>query len=211
MNRAIPISIAALAVVGSSACSTRPALKITEVAGGTVELYLDESRSQNLDRLSLQVETGAGYSESASLVGTMPGESFLVVFEEIGYSGGPVAATYSDPFTGDRCSGIKMAENTFGWNQGGTSFAFRLSGRSSRVGGLAGLFQRRWQIDDVVTFGTRPRPSIGGSFTEDTTVPVGLPVPPGSVSRSWAAGAPIDNDLESDWGNKFPSFCRETQ
>jgi hypothetical protein len=201
-----------IALAGSAGCTAHPRLKLTEVAGGTVELYLDRQDQFNLSRLSLKVETATGYSNSFNLLGTMPGRSYLVIFEEVGYTGQPASATYVDPFSSIQCSGIKVAENFFGWNLGGTSFAFRLSGDSGRgPGGIPGLFFSRWEVDDVVTFGTRPRPAVGGNFTEDTTAPISLPVPPGTVSRTWGPNGPIDNDLESDWRNAFPTFCAQTQ
>ena len=80
-----------------------------------------------LGRLSLSIKT-ANYDHSLGLVSTIAARSYLVIFEEPGYSDQPAVATYTDPNTGAQCSGIKVAESSFGWNLGNTSYAFRLSG-----------------------------------------------------------------------------------
>jgi hypothetical protein len=86
-----------LTMILLAGCTAHPRVKLTEVAAGTVEIYLDRQSSFDVSRLSLRVETGAGHSNSFNLLGTMSGRSYLVVFEENGYAGQPVPATYVDP------------------------------------------------------------------------------------------------------------------
>ena len=212
MIRVVVILAVGIVVVTSFlGCTPHPKLKITEVAPGAVEIYLDDPNTLDLSRVTLTSATGASFSNTLNLIGTMAARSYLVVYEEAGYTGQPVAATYTAPLTSVQCPGIKLSEDSFGWNLGNTNFAFRLSGSSGRgPSGIAGLFYRHWDSDDVVRIGTRPRPQIGGNFTEDTSTPVPLPFPPGTVSRNWGPNGPIDNDLESNWHAALPSWCSQT-
>ena len=208
MIRSIIICALGVIVLIGSGCTTYSGLRLTEVAGGTVELYLEQSNQLDFGIFgtSLEVKTEDGHNNSLNLLGAMPGGSYLVVFEEIGYTGQPVSVTYTDPFSNAQCAGIKVAESFFGWVPGATSFAFRIAGD------LTNFYGVRIIVDDVVTFGTRPRPSIGGSFTEDTSLPVSLPPFSRSMSRKWgASGSIMDNKSESDWESAFPTFCGPTQ
>jgi uncharacterized protein YbjT (DUF2867 family) len=54
-----------------------------------------------------------------------------------------------------------------------------------------------------------PRPSIGGSFTEDTPAPLNLSGT-GTLGREWSPTGPIDGDLESDWRAGARSFGAPT-
>jgi len=210
MRRILPGLLGVLAVISVSGCTNNRRLLITEWFPEVVELYLDEPTGNTLNLAPYSMNVVAkvdlnpnvpepDYSGTADLVGTITGGSYLVVFEEFGYRGTPVAGTYTDPVTGRQLPGIKVKEGFFGWNQGGASTSLRVSGVSRGPGGIAGLFSARQRVDDVLKIGGRPRPSIGGTFTEDTSAPVTLPQAPRTMGRKWGPNGPIDNDLESDW------------
>lgn len=177
-------------------------LIITEWFPNAVELYLDEPAGTTLDLTGIALEVRArvdldpnvdepDHQARVELFGTIRGGEFLVVFEGYQYSGDPVAEIYTDaPYIGGNvhAPGIKVRDNFFGWNFGGTSTSLRVFGTSS--GGL---------VDDVVKLGSRPRPAIGGTFQEDTPAEVPLPWAPNTLGRLWGPSGPLDNDRESDW------------
>jgi hypothetical protein len=181
-------------------------LLITEWRPETVEIYLDEIPGRTLDLADYAIAVKAkvdlirdvdepDYEARANLVGNISGGEFLILFEEFGYSGPPITGTFTDPRTGSPVPGIKLPENFFGWNRGGASTALRLSGQG-----------RDGVVDDLMLIGDRPRPSLGGSFIEDTSSAMRLPLPPGpggsqtrTLSRKWNSQHPVDNDKESDW------------
>jgi hypothetical protein len=189
--------------------SQNPKLEITEIAPGVTELYLDDPDSLDLGvgGATLEVKT-ANYDKTLNLPGAMGARTYLVIFEKSGYTGPPVAMMFTDRFTSRQCPGIQIAENSFGWNLGGTSFAYRLHGNNGYPGGISNFFWRHWETDDAVTFGTRPRPVIGGNFIEDTSAPNPIPAAPGTLVRKWGPNGPIDNDRESDWkGSLVNTLC----
>ncbi|MBZ4417511.1 hypothetical protein [Myxococcus sp. RHSTA-1-4] len=203
-------AVGVLLLVALAGCTQRRGLVITEWFPEVVELYLDEPASETLDLSPFSIQVRArqdlnpnvdepDYANQAGLLGTMSGGSYLVIFEEFGYSGPPVSSTYTDPVTARQVPGIKVAEGFFGWNLGGASTSLRISGVTRGPGGIAGLFHVRQSVDDVLLLGGRPRPSIGGDFTEDTPSPVPLPLAPQTMGRKWGPGGPLDNDVESDW------------
>jgi hypothetical protein len=191
---------------GVSASLTPRRLLITEWRPETVEIYLDEIPGRTLDLADYAIAVKAkvdlirdvdepDYEARANLVGNISGGEFLILFEEFGYSGPPITGTFTDPRTGSPVPGIKLPENFFGWNRGGASTALRLSGQG-----------RDGVVDDLMLIGDRPRPSLGGSFIEDTSSAMRLPLPPGpggsqtrTLSRKWNSQHPVDNDKESDW------------
>jgi hypothetical protein len=199
---------------GLSGCgSQNPKLEITEIAPGLTELYLDDPDSLDLGAggTTLEVKT-ANSDKTLNLPGMMGARTFLVIFETSGYTGPPVPMMFNDPFTGRQCPGIQIAENSFGWNLGGTSFAYRLQGNNGYPGGISNFFWRHWEADDTVTFGTRPRPVIGVTFVEDTSLPNSIPRSPGSLARKWGPNGPIDNNRESDWkGSLVETLCSPSQ
>ncbi|MDQ3697939.1 MAG: hypothetical protein M3373_07935 [Gemmatimonadota bacterium] len=197
-------------VVALVGCSRDRELLMTEWFPEVVELYLDEPAGSTLDLSHYSMSVNAkqdlipnvaepDYSNSVRLVGTISGGSYLVVFEEFGYTGPPVAGTYTDPVSMRQIPGIKVGEGFFGWNLGGASTSLRVSGVSRGPGGIAGIFYTRQRVDDVLKIGGRPRPSIGGDFIEDTPAFLPLPLAPQTLGRKWGPTGPIDNDLESDW------------
>lgn len=188
-------------------CSNHIKLEITEMSEGFLELYLDEPNDVDLSLCTLEVAADPGYTNSLQLTGTMPADSYIVVWEEPGYTGPPVSAMYINPnVPNQQCAGIKVQEYFFGWNLRGNSFAVRISGDWSNFYGV------KQKVDDKLAFGRRPRPALGGTFTEDTQLPLQVPNPPiGAIGRKWMGGNPIDNNLESDWKTDFISVCAPTQ
>jgi hypothetical protein len=205
----------------SSGCNRNRRLLMTEWFPEVVELYLDEPAGNTLNLAGFSIDVNAkvdlnpnvaepDYSNAADLVGTISGGQYLVIFEEFGYTGPPVTATYTDPVSARQIPGIKVKEGFFGWNLGGTSTSLRISGASRGPGGIAGLFYVRQRVDDVLKIGGRPRPAIGGTFTEDTPSPVPLPLAPQTMGRKWGPNGPLDNNLESDWRAGLSTFGSPT-
>lgn len=223
MTLPLPLrAVGVLLLLTLAGCSQRRGLLITEWFPEVVELYLDEPASESLDlsQFSLQVQARQDlipnvdepdHRNQVDLLGTLSGGSYRVIFEESGYTGPPVASTYTDPVTTRQVPGIKVEEGFFGWNLGGASTSLRISGTTRGPGGLAGLFYVRDFVDDVLRLGGRPRPSLGGGFTEDTPAPVPLPVPPQTLGRKWGPDGPLDNDLESDWRPGSRTFGEPTR
>lgn len=204
------IASVVIALAGLAGCSTQPKLLITEVDLYRVELYLDQRNDFPLDRITLDIATTGGHQGSVSLLGSIPGQGFLVVFEDATHSGPPVSERYLDPLTRAECTGIKVAAGTIGLNLG-DSLTLRLAGDSGRgPGGIGGLFHSRWSLDDTVSAGPRPRPVLGGYFVEDTTTSLELHLPPIGISRSWQTSGPVDNNRESDWLRALATFCNRT-
>ncbi len=72
-------------------------------------------------------------------------------------------------------------------------------------------------MDDVVLFGPRPRPAIGGNFLEDGSLGNDSPEAAGSpqsqqgtVSRRFPGGTAQDTDAEQDWRSRWESFGAPT-
>ena len=221
MRSPLLCAIGIMSVAPLSGCTQTRKLLITEWWPEVVELYLDEPANKTLDLTPFSMNVQAkvdlipnvnepDYTGTARLVGRITGGSYLVIFEEFGYTGSPVAGTYTDPVSTRQVPGIKVKQGFFGWNLGGASTSLRVSGVSRGPGGIAGLFAVRERVDDVVKIGTRPRPSIGGDFTEDTPSALPLPNPPQTMGRKWGPNGPIDNNLESDWRAGPRSFGAPT-
>lgn len=213
MSRYLVALVVAVSALTTAACQTiYPELKITEVANGTVELYLNQSDALGLSDISLSVATSNGHTNDIRLMGILAGNSYLVLFEEPGYTGVPVSTTFEEPVWHRQCPGIKLPENALGGMQLNMGYAMRIEGGSGRgPNGIAGLFFQRWDVSDVVAFGTRPRPSLGGQFVEDTATPVGVPIAGGlALARKWDSSGPIDHGLESDWVLSLVSLCTAT-
>jgi hypothetical protein len=188
------------AAFGVGASAARRRLLITEWFPEMVELHLDEPAGTTLDLagLALDVRAGPNHQGRVDLFGTMSGGEFRIVFEEFGYMGPPVAGTFNDPVRGP-IPAIKVKQGFFGWNLGGVSTSLRVSGTSAKG-----------TVDDVLLLGNRPRPQVGGTFVEDTAMPIALPVVPNTLARKWGPDGPIDTDRESDWATGPPTFGAPT-
>jgi len=181
---------------GAGASVVQRRLLITEWFPEVIELHLDEPTGTVLDLsgFSLEVRAKPNHQARVDLLGTMSGGDFRIVFEEFGYTGPPVSATFTDQVRGS-IPGIKVKQDFFGWDLGGTSSSFRVSGASANG-----------KVDDVVLIGNRPRPTIGGTFVEDTAVPLPAGATLGTISRKFGPDGPIDTDKESDWATGPRSF-----
>jgi hypothetical protein len=180
-------------------------LVITEVGKKQVELFLNEPSGESLTlggSYRLSVSTATGGSQSVNLGafgGPLAGGTFLMVWEEGGYTGPPMAAPFSGGQQGP-VPGIKVAADFFG-DIDSVPSEIRLTGTRNRASNVIAIFPvfTTDQLDDVVRFGTpvANRPATGGSFAPDET----LPNPTGSLSlqRRWGAGGPTDSNAEGDW------------
>lgn len=184
-------------------------LLVSEVASNALELYLNEPASNQLTLgagyyLTFSSGTAAPNSIDLSVFGgNMAGGTFLVIWEESGYQGAPVAEQFSRGQTG-RVPGIKVADGVLDGFRTAPS-EVRLTGTHNRVSGLLAIFPlfKTDTIDDVVRFGLPEtgRPSSGGTFVMASGTDL-LPNPSGSVhlQRKWnGTSGPLDTDSETDW------------
>ena len=192
-------------LAGCDGTQTRKLL-LSEVGKNRVELHLDEPTTRSITlgpgyRLSVRTSTGtANTLDLGTFGGSMRGGSYFIVWEEGGYAGPPVAASFSGGQQGS-VPGIKVADGFMSGFDAAPSEA-RLLGQRNVVSRLIVVipFFRTDAIDDVVRFGTpeADRPQSGGTFSASGS----LGNPSGSVhlQRAWtAAGAPQDTDDEADW------------
>lgn len=185
------------------ACVKRWDLRLSEVGKRNVEIYLDEPPSEalNLRNFKLSWSGAGGLGEQLDLGAfgqNLPGGGFLIVWEQGGYTGPPVAASFSGGQTG-AVPGIKVKGGFF--DQIDNVAAEVLVEGSRNVA----LFVTH-KVSDVVRFGSpvADRPATGGSFRSDGN----LTNPSGSASlqRKWSGGAPRDTDAESDWLKRLTSW-----
>lgn len=199
------MAVALLAFFSGCSGTEQRKLIITEVSSNRVEIYFDEATNRAItlgNGYGLQISTSTGTSNTVglgALGGTMQGGSFLIVWEDGGHMGPPIAA----PFSGGQLGavpGIKV-ESGFMGDIRTAPGEIRLKGSRNRVSGLLAIFPlfTKDVVDDVVRFGlpAADRPATGGVFTASST----LGNPSGSVhlQRSWGASAPIDTNSEADW------------
>jgi hypothetical protein len=205
------ILVVAVALLG---CTAEWELKITEVGAGIVELHLNEAAGSQLVLADHAIQflstdnSGATANESGQLelIGSLGGGEFLVVFEVAGYTGAPVQQSFTT-FTGSNVPGIAVAEGSFGAVDPARSYAYRLYGRRFRY--IFPFFYTYDETDDVVTFGPRPRPSLGGTYAEDGSLDQVVRTRAQGLSRGQTlrrraptvngVKTPVDRDLEADW------------
>jgi hypothetical protein len=195
-----------LTIVGLAAlagCVRHWNLKLTEVGKREVEMVMveDPSKSLALDGavLSWTVHGGNGDRVDLGALGRrLAGGEFLVVWEDSGYQGPPVAQDFSGGQQG-AVPGIKVRGGFFGIDA--APGEVRIAGDRLQVAVLT-----THDVDDVVRFGApvADRPATGGSFTPDGS----LANPTGSLSlqRRWGASAPQDSNQESDWVRQLESW-----
>ncbi len=197
-------------LLSSCARSTRIVqLKISEVGTDKVELFLNDPGPQQLNNVVLTYTKPNGVQGSVDLgaLGTnMPANSFLIVWEQRGYQGPPVAQDYPSGQSGV-VPGVKVKEDFFG-GAGSRPGAVCISGLiSQRVTGLLGIFPvvTKFIVDDVVRFGqpASDRPSTCGTFNNGSGS-LGNPAGSAPLVRRWqSSGGPQDTDSESDWSRLF--------
>lgn len=186
-----------------SGCSVHRDLRLTEVGKRAVELYLDEPADNRLTLVDhrLIVHTSDGGSaeiDLGALGRSLAGGEFLIVWEESGYNGTPVAEDYQGGVSG-AVPGIKVANNFF----------LDMGDAAAAEVRLAGRHERGWitdRVDDCIRFGDpAQRPRTGGSLDENASPPLNPPGGSATLKRWWGAstGAPVDNDQETDWTLNF--------
>lgn len=167
-------------------------LLLTEVGLKAVELHLAEPSNNVLDLsdIFLEYRNSNGDTGRLELQGSTYGQGFL-------------------------CSvpGLMVRNGFFGNMQLGQSLSYRVSGRHFR---LVALFPVWDEVDDVVRFGPRPCPAIGGAFVEDGSLGNDFPRPPAgnqaqeTVSRLFPSAVAQDNNQEQDWRTRPDSFGAAT-
>lgn len=214
LNRRV-LCLTALGVL-LTACTVNRQLLLTEVGLSAVELHLAEARTQvlGLSDIFLEYKNSSGATGRVALQGSIPGQGFLIVFEDPNHTGNPVPASYTN-YYGRSVPGLMVPNGFFGNMQLGQSLSYRVSGRHFRL--VALLFPVWDRVDDVVLFGPRPRPAIGGAFTEDGSLGNDFPRPPASsqspqdtVSRLFPNGVAQDGNQEQDWRSRPDSFGAPT-
>ena len=202
-----------------TACTTHRGLMLTEVGDGALELYLDESADRTLPLRHVDLRwkshaDGADPEEgTVALTGEIRGGEYVVVWEKPGHTGVPSRENYTN-FENQSVRGVAVAEGSFGAVDNARSYAFRIY--QKRTVYVFPFFYRIERLDDVVTFGPRPRPEIGGTFSENGDLD--------EVERSAAVSTlrgqtvwrklhevngvdvPRDADLESDWRQDDESY-----
>jgi hypothetical protein len=130
------------------------------------------------------------------LAGTLQGGKFLMIYEDPNYMGAPVASSFPGP-----TAGIKVKNGFFpGYGQN-PSVSMSVDGKHFRTYIIfVPLYED--QVNDVVRFGPTPRPSLFGTFHEDSSLSMVKPVGNDSVSRTFSGNVPVDTDNESDWSRK---------
>jgi hypothetical protein len=215
MRTGVRLTALAALVAAAAACGTHRKLRITEVGAGVVELYLDEPTDHVIDlsRMEFAVAVsdpmaGPPTVTRFDLVGELRGGEFVVVFEEAGNTTGPGAASYTN-FFGNSVNGISVPVGSLGIVDPARSYAMRVQGEYTIS---AFPFWVKHSADDVVTFGPRPRPTLGGTFTEngtrdtvERTVAVGL-TRGRTIRRRVVSGVPQDTDSEADWRGDDEGF-----
>lgn len=213
MPRVVPVLCACALLL--SACTVNRELLITEVGLKAVELHLAEPRSNvlGLSDLFLEYKNSNGDTGRVELQGSIPGEGFLIVFEDPNHMGNPVAASYSN-FFGRSVPGLMVQNGFFGNMQLGQSLSFRVSGKHFRLVAFFPVWDR---VDDVVLFGPQPRPAIGGVFLENRSLGNDFPRPAASnqspqdtVSRRFPGGTAEDTNEEQNWRTRADSFGAAT-
>jgi hypothetical protein len=217
------IVCAPFVVISLCACVNQRKLLVSEVGVGVLELYLDEplGNSLSLHDYELHIESDAPdpldparpFERTVELLGTIGGGEFLVVWESGGHVGVPVADFYTN-FDNQSVRGIAVEPGTLGPLDNTKSYAFRVYAR--RYNYIFPFFYNEDRSDDVVTFGPRPRPAIGGAFAETGDLD--------NVQRSSASGfvrgqtvwrktrntptgdVPRDGDSEADFRQDDESF-----
>lgn len=206
--------LASIATVASGCAMTHVErnLIITEVGKKQVELYLDEPSSEILrvgQGMVLTVTTASGNTREldfGTYDHTMPGGTYLMVWEEGGYTGPPVRQEFPGGQTG-YVPGLKVSQRFFDGFDDSPS-ELRLNGDHSRTTGVLVVFPRRTveRIRDVVRFGQPAidRPATGGNFHQTGTL--GSPTGSVSLQRKWSMGQPLDRNLEDDWKHNATSW-----
>ena len=128
-GRFLILSLAIAGAVALAGCTTHHKLKITEVGLTAVELHLDEPMGNSFDLTDQQLRyvNSAGYQSQIDLFGTIPGGGWLVIWEQAGYTGNPVSASYTNYF-GRPVPGIQVKEGFFDGTNA-TTFAYRVTGQ----------------------------------------------------------------------------------
>jgi hypothetical protein len=224
MTQPAVAAVAALALLASGGCATNRSLKITEVSLDAVELHLDEPVGNGLalSGMKLVYLNSAGLRSEVDLFGAIDGAGWLVVWEAPANLNvtAPTSLDYVN-FFNRNVPGIAVPTGFFS-SAGADTFAYRVSGRSSRF--IFPFFLFYFDVDDVVKFGgaaagPAPRPSIGGAFAETNALganrmrePAAGITPARTISRKWDSGTarPIDTDSESDWSRETDSLGRAT-
>ncbi len=201
-------------------CTATRGLRITEVGVGVLELYLDEPPDHTLslsdhvlEFKSVDPATGTTEVGSIELFGSLDGGKFMVVWEAPNHTGPPISASYTN-FHQRSVDGIAVEPGALGVVDNARSYAYGVSASLYRY--VFPFFYALDESDDVVTFGPRPRPSVGGAFAETGALD--------SVMRTLAQGifrgrtvwrkapsvngvnTPQDNDTEADWREDDESF-----
>jgi hypothetical protein len=188
----------ALAVVAlaSPGCVRHWNLKLTEVGKRRVEMFMaeDPAKSLALDGAVLSWTGHGGHGDRVDLGALgrrLAGGEFLIVWEESGYPGPPVAQDFVGGL--QTVPGIKVREGFFAMVDA-VPGEILVAGDRLQVAVLT-----THKVNDVVRFGipVADRPATGGTFRSDGS----LPNPTGSASpqRRWGASGPQDQDEETDW------------
>jgi hypothetical protein len=211
-------------------CTADRKLMISEVGFGVLELYLDEPPDHTLDLSDhvLEVRTrvpdpanpmqDVPYERSFELWGTLAGGQYLVIWEQPGRTGMPAYEQYENDDE-EYVTAIAVEPGTLGpaaLAMDGTvqvsvdntrPYSFRVHGKHTRY--VFPFFYAQDVTDDVVTLGPRPRPEIGGAFTETGALDavarrkaIGLTTGQSAwrKTRNTPGGdVPKDGDTEDDW------------
>jgi hypothetical protein len=198
----------AIVLGACTACQKQWALEVKQVGNREVELYLNQPASDSfyLGGMTLSWEGHAVVPAGSapgpavaprgqvdlSVLGTnLNGGQFLIVWEDRGYTGSPVAARFSRGQLG-YVAGIKVPAGFFDMIDQVPAIV-RVSG--SRTDALIVTHK----VSDMVCFGlpAADRPSDCASFT--TTGQIPNPTGSGGPQRKWNGTDPVDTDSEDDW------------
>ena len=209
---AYPLAATVALASGCAMTHVERNLIISEVGKKQVELYLDEPAGEILrlgQGMVLTVTTTAGNSSEldfGTYDHTMPGGTFLMIWEEGGYTGPPVRQDYPGGQTG-YVPGLKVRQRFFDGIDSSPS-ELRLKGEHSRTTGVVVILPHRTveRVRDVVRFGAPAidRPATGGSFR--ATGNLGFPSGSVSLQRRWTPAGPLDRDEEDDWKHNATSW-----
>ena len=210
--------LAGTAVLASSCAATHTErhLVITEVGTQQIELYLNEPPNEILrlgQGMVLTVTTTSGTSSEldfGTYDHTLPGSTFLMIWEEAGYNGPPVRQDFPRGQTG-HVPGLKVRQGFFN-DLDSSPAEVRLKGQHVRTTSGIAPFSRRTveNVRDVVRFGTphADRPATGGTFHAKGTL--GAPTAAVSLHRLWSVGVPLDRNDEDDWKHSPTSWGAPT-
>ncbi len=217
-----------LGLFALQACTANRGLKISEVGVGVLELYLDEPAGNRLglDDHFVEIKTiitdpmdpmrTIPWERTFELSGSLDGGEYLVLWEQPGRVGFPGYEFY-DNFDSESVPGIAFEPGTLaptGAVDNTKPFSYRIHARRYRY--VFPFFYAQDVTDDVVTFGPRPRPAIGGAFTETGALDGVMRSTAVTFARgqtvwrktdnSTGVEIPQDFDTEDDWRQDDESF-----